>query len=397
MTLVRQGEADPIIDLMTEHALSSMLPRGTKTWQCGDYETTIDLVLASKELADTVLRCAAHDTEHGSDHRMIETVFDSSVPVAQQGERLLLKNAPWRAINDRIARTLNGTPPEGTTQQRTDRLMAAVLEACDLIVVRLLGSPKDLCSGFERFRAAGKPMVVVGGEQLPDAALMEQSTVPIGIAADAHIYLAQGGPQNLAQLHAFLSDTVLLTGEGFAPPVELPSWGILERDPVRTGGPTVAVLYYRAQQLAGNTAYVEALCTAVEDAGGQALAVFCASLRQAEPALLQTLRAADAMVVTVLAAGGTKPASASAGGDDEAWDVAELAALDVPILQGLCLTSSRAEWEASDDGVSPLDSATQIATGADAFVHAYSGHGVVESRLTAPWAARVVARFSLGD
>jgi cobaltochelatase CobN len=65
--------------------------------------------------------------------------------------------------------------------------LGAALEACDLVVVRLLGSPKDLCSGFERFRAAGKPMVVVGGEQTPDAALMEMSTVPIGIAAQAHV------------------------------------------------------------------------------------------------------------------------------------------------------------------------------------------------------------------
>ncbi|WP_080736529.1 cobaltochelatase subunit CobN, partial [Rhodococcoides fascians] len=55
------------------------------------------------------------------------------------------------------------------------------------------------------------------------------------------------------------------------------------------------------------------------------------------------------------------PAGASAGGDDEAWDVAELAALDVPILQGLCLTSSRATWSENDDGLSPLDVATQVA------------------------------------
>ncbi|WFR71280.1 cobaltochelatase subunit CobN [Prescottella defluvii] len=41
--------------------------------------------------------------------------------------------------------------------------------------------------------------------------------------------------------------------------------------------------------------------------------------------------------------------------------MAELAALDVPILQGLCLTSSREAWEANDDGMSPLDVATQVA------------------------------------
>src|SRR6201986_2451827 len=38
-----------------------------------------------------------------------------------------------------------------------------------------------------------------------------------------------------------------------------------------------------------------------------------------------------------------------------------LAALDVPILQGLCLTSSRDAWAGSDDGLSPLDVATQVA------------------------------------
>ncbi len=53
------------------------------------------------------------------------------------------------------------------------------------------------------------------GEQAPDAQLMAASTVPVGIAAEAHAYLAHGGPGNLAQLARFLSDTVLLTGHGF--------------------------------------------------------------------------------------------------------------------------------------------------------------------------------------
>src|SRR3954452_5819397 len=107
--------------------------------------------------------------------------------------------------------------------------MAAVFEAADLVVARILGSPRDLCTGFARIRSTGTPMVVLGGEQAPDAALMEQSTVPIGTCAEAHRYLAQGGPENLRQLHAFLSDTVLLTGEGFEAPVEQPQWGALPR------------------------------------------------------------------------------------------------------------------------------------------------------------------------
>ena len=132
-----------------------------------------------------------------------------------------------------------------------------------------------------------------------------------------------------------------MTGFGFAPPMVTPTWGELERPNAgNTDGPTIAVLYYRAQHLAGNTGYVEALCRAIEDAGGRPLPVYCASLRTAEPELLQRLGDADAMVVTVLAAGGLKPATASAGGDDDSWNVEHLAALDIPILQGLCLTSS---------------------------------------------------------
>ncbi|MBL1073804.1 cobaltochelatase subunit CobN [Nocardia sp. 2] len=241
--------------------------------------------------------------------------------------------------------------------------LPGLLEGADLVIVRILGGKRAWEEGLETVRASGIPVVALGGEIAPDAELMETSTVPGGVAADAHNYLAAGGPGNLLQLHNFLSDTVLLTGHGFEPPVEMPSWGELERTarPVAENAPTVAVVYYRAQHLAGNTGYIDALCAAVEDKGANAVPLYCASLRTAEPELLARLRQADALIVTVLAAGGTKPATASAGGDDEAWDVGALAELDVPILQGLCLTSGRAQWEANDDGLSPLDVATQVA------------------------------------
>ncbi|WP_328396714.1 cobaltochelatase subunit CobN [Nocardia sp. NBC_00416] len=243
--------------------------------------------------------------------------------------------------------------------------LPGLLTDADLVIVRILGGKRVWEDGLAALRASGVPVVALGGEMAPDAELMECSTVPVGVAADAHNYLAAGGPQNLRQLHNFLSDTVLLTGYGFEPAVQLPSWGRLERTARHTepgsGRPTVGVVYYRAQHLAGNTGYIDALCGAIEDAGAVALPVYCASLRTAEPELVDTLRRADALVVTVLAAGGSKPATASAGGDDEAWDIGALADLDVPILQGLCLTSGRAQWEANDDGMSPLDVATQVA------------------------------------
>jgi cobaltochelatase CobN len=236
------------------------------------------------------------------------------------------------------------------------------LQSCDLIVARILGSPQLMCSGFHRFRALGKPMVVLGGEQAPNAELMELSTVPIGVAADAHVYLAQGGPDNIRQLHAFLCDTVLLTGVGFESPIEQPVWGVMPRlRPADASRPRIGILFYRAQYAAGNTAYVEALADAVDAAGGVGVPIFATSLRDAASDLLEYLASCDALITTVLAAGGTKPATASAGGDDEAWDVRALAALDIPILQGLSLTWDRASWAASDEGMTPLDVATQVA------------------------------------
>ncbi|GAA1276457.1 cobaltochelatase subunit CobN [Saccharothrix xinjiangensis] len=235
-----------------------------------------------------------------------------------------------------------------------------LLRDVDLVVVRILGGRRMWEEGLDALLAGPRPVVVLGGEQHPDAELMELSTVPAGVCAEAHAYLAHGGATNLAQLHHFLSDTVLLTGHGFNAPEPAPAWGLLDRE--RKGdGPTVAVLYYRAHHVAGNTAFVHALCDAIEAKGGAPLPIFCASLRSADEGLLAELRTADALVVTVLAAGGTKPATASAGGDDDAWDVGALAALDVPILQGLCLTTSRAAWDENDDGLSPLDTATQVA------------------------------------
>ncbi|MFT7838575.1 cobaltochelatase subunit CobN [Saccharothrix sp. BKS2] len=235
-----------------------------------------------------------------------------------------------------------------------------LLRDVDLVVVRILGGRRMWEEGLDALLAGPRPVVVLGGEQHPDAELMELSTVPAGVCAEAHAYLAHGGAANLAQLHHFLSDTVLLTGHGFSAPEPAPTWGLLDRER-RGTGPTVAVLYYRAHHVAGNTAFVHALCDAIEAKGGTPLPLFCASLRSADEGLLAELRKADALVVTVLAAGGTKPATASAGGDDDAWDVGALAALDVPILQGLCLTTSRAAWDENDDGLSPLDTATQVA------------------------------------
>ncbi|GAB49523.1 cobaltochelatase subunit CobN [Mobilicoccus pelagius] len=272
-----------------------------------------------------------------------------------------------------------------------------LLDGVDLVVVRLLGGRRAWEDGLDLLLAPEqtRPVVVLTGEQAPDAELMAASTVPVGVATQAHAYLAHGGAANVAQLGAFLSDTVLLTGHGFAAPQAAPAWGSLgctgtclarpaaerplcgepscrawsETDGAGQGDvasaadtrPVVAVLYYRAHHMSGNTAFVHALSDAIEAAGGRPMPLYVTSLREPDADLMATLRRADAVVTTVLAAGGTVPSAAQAGGSEDAWDAGALASLDVPIIQGLVLGSSRQEWLDSDDGVTPLDCATQVA------------------------------------
>ena len=245
----------------------------------------------------------------------------------------------------------------------SNELLASHLEESELIIVRLLGGKRAWEEGLERVLAMGKPVIVVSGELAVDAELTDISTVPAGVVTTAHTYLAEGGAKNLEHLYRFLSDTVLLTGLGFDAPEHMPMWGHLERpaSQLDDAAPRIAVLYYRAQHLAGNTAYIQALCDAIEARGARPVPIFTASLRQAPAELLDELATVDVAITTVLAAGGTKPATAQAGGDDEAWDVAQLAALDIPIIQGLALTSPRADWDENDDGLTPLDVATQVA------------------------------------
>jgi cobaltochelatase CobN len=243
----------------------------------------------------------------------------------------------------------------------------ALAARADLVVLRLLGGRQAWPEGVTALTAAGKPLVALGGEAAPDAELMALSTVPAGVATEALGYLREGGPENLRELARFLSDTVFLTGEGFDPPRPMPAHGLhplpgsLPSPPPTP--PVVAVVFYRAHELSGNTAFVDTLCAALAAAGASPRPVFCASLRPAgiggaDSQLAELLSPADAVITTVLAAGGSAAADATGEGD---WDAGLLAGLDVPVLQGLCLTSSREQWEASNAALAPIDAAMQVA------------------------------------
>src|SRR5215210_7176340 len=252
------------------------------------------------------------------------------------------------------------------------------------VMVRLLGGRKAWPEGFEELRrrcgSLGIPLLAFGGEAGPDAELTASSTAPAGAVAEAFEYLRHGGVGNTANLFRFVADTLLFEGHGFEPPKELPEVGVYHprlsegsslEDLVAThdpGKPTVGVIFYRAHWMGGNTGFVDALVDALEDAGVNALPVFCYSLRAdadgGVPALSMLEGRVDCLVTTVLAGGGSNAADARKEGSPEGWlewEVPALEALGVPVVQGICTTSSREAWLSSNAGLSPLDVAWQVA------------------------------------
>ena len=78
---------------------------------------------------DLMIKCVIYRIEYGLDHYTIETVFNTPWSALKHQERLLLKNAPWKEINDRIISALTATLSGCSVQQKADWLMIAVSEA----------------------------------------------------------------------------------------------------------------------------------------------------------------------------------------------------------------------------------------------------------------------------
>ena len=141
----RQGEASPIIELMVNLDLQSLLPRGTITYESGPRQSTIDLVLATPGLTANRTVCQPHQTEHGSDHLAISTTFALQMDtLATPSCPRLFKNADWKRIRAMVADKV-GQAPRTITDDEIDshatRLTSAVEAAIRLHVPQAKPSP----------------------------------------------------------------------------------------------------------------------------------------------------------------------------------------------------------------------------------------------------------------
>ncbi len=277
--------------------------------------------------------------------------------------------------------------PGGAIDQQA--FVDELLDGAAVVLCRILGGRRGWPEGLDLLRARcladGIPLLALGGEIEPDAEMTALSSAPTGAVAQAGEYLRHGDIDNVEQLLRFLADTFLLEGYGFEPPHEVPDLGVyvagigdvtIEDALARLqvdGRPTIGICFYRSHRITGNAAWVDELSAQIEAAGANALAVWSTTLRRDADGNVAALALldgrVDALLVTMLATGGSHAGQVGGSGNggvgnpdaEQRWDAAALEALDVPVIQAVCATSSRAAWEQSASGLTPLDAATQVA------------------------------------
>jgi cobaltochelatase CobN len=256
------------------------------------------------------------------------------------------------------------------TEEQLSLLLDGDLAQARVIAIRLHGELASL-PGFSRLQEWARQraihLVVVSGTGEPRADFARVSTVGLDVVDAARLYLTIGGERNVSECLKFLSDRLLLTGYGSAPPVAVPEHGVYiwdvedatlddwsqRADPTR---PTAAVLFYRAHVTSGNLAFVDALIDALEDRGLNVLAVFTSSLRVRENGLPVALQIvgdrADVLLSTLSFAIG-----------DPAGDgvPSALEQLGVPVIQAIASGMPREAWEVSQRGLTALDTAINVA------------------------------------
>ncbi len=262
------------------------------------------------------------------------------------------------------------------TEDQLSVLIAGEMSKAGVIVVRCHG-PLSCIPGFDRLKAScverGQSLVLVSGCGENTTEFSEVINVPADVTSTAARYLALGGVNNLGELCRFLSDRLLLTGHGYATPAPMPEHGIYlpdtdvatledwqrQADPAK---PTVAVLFYRAHLMSGNTGFIDAMAEALRGKEVNPLCIFTSSLKSKEdgrPAAFKWIEGrADVLISTLsFALGEVNTGSVTEPGDA----VESFAHLGIPILQAIASGMPRGAWEGSRRGLTALDTAVNVA------------------------------------
>ncbi len=251
------------------------------------------------------------------------------------------------------------------------------LTKASVVVMRVLGDSGSVPAMAEIMKFCKTkqvPLIVISGAGEPNADLACLSTVDSETLETSRLYFAGGGQSNLVQSLLFLSDRLLLTNYGYLEPQELPNHGFYSkennepetqldrlRDKRHLG--IVGIVFYRAHWLCGNTNFIDELVSALAEHNIGAIVVYTASLRAIDEssglpfayAMLQQCGIkCDAIInTTSFSTTDSNNYSKSASAFDSTDSV-------VPVFQAMTSTMTRLQWQDSNRGLSPLDTAMNV-------------------------------------
>jgi cobaltochelatase CobN len=308
---------------------------------------------------------------------LILTTADTEILALSQAVSALPDDfTPVRAAN-----------PSSLDVEATERL----LDELDprVVVVRLLGGIRAWEDGFRYLQHScagrGIHLVALPGDQQADAQLAAACTVAPEVSQRAYEYFQHGGARNLKQLLRYVANAALGTTYEVQPARELSWEGVYHprlggettledlRKRWRADCPAVGIIFYRAHWMSGNLAWVDALIEALELAGANVLPLFCYSLlhgaerdASSPPPVVQRYLMNDSgapIVDTLISTLSFSLARVTVQGAAlaDGWSAEILDLLDVPVLQAIVSTGSRQRWADSSGGLSPIDTAMNVA------------------------------------
>ena len=249
-----------------------------------------------------------------------------------------------------------------------DRDVAALADASVVVARHMLGSVADrLGPALQGLRARGVPLYGAGSNA--------DASAKLGLKEDATLqaYLEAGGVANMASMLRYVVARDLKRPAQAQPPLALPQAALWlpdtgelherfadyvaayeRRHPGREAWPWVGVVVHRGQVLEGSDETVQAVVQALAERKLRAAVVF--GFPSAVPVERFLLDARGQPQVSAVAALGMKL------GNVPDKIVPVLQKLDVPLVNAITLyKASRAEWEASPQGLDLAERSWQIA------------------------------------
>ncbi|WP_417453052.1 cobaltochelatase subunit CobN [Kiloniella sp.] len=245
-----------------------------------------------------------------------------------------------------------------------------IIANAKIVVARILGGAGYWPYGVEQLRVICKqkkiPLVLLPGDDQPDAELAAHSTVSRDVYHRVWQYFIHGGPDNSRNLLCYLAGLIDLNFDWVEPKPLLRS-GIYwpgrdnpELDDLRNDwiadAPVAGIVFYRALLQAANLTPVDALIKSLREKGINPLPIYCASLKEPISAGIVSTLLKDADTGLILNATGFAISTPGAARKETPFDV-----VDAPILQVIFSGGNEAGWREGLAGLSARDIAMNVA------------------------------------